>query len=227
LRLTNDLGQSGSAFLTNAVSLSNDASFSTAFSFQLTNPQGGGADGLVFVVQTLANNVGGGGGGIGYNGITDSVGVEFDTWNNGAGAGDPDASHIGVDLNGSLNSVATQSISPALDDGNVWNAWVDYNGVTDLIEVRVSQSPTRPDNADLSYTVDLVSVLGQTDAFVGFTSGTGAASNTHDILNWQFNGFFAPIGDGDFSVPTMSTLGLFLFAGLILLAAAARFRSFV
>jgi len=78
LRLTNDLGQSGSAFVTNAVSLSGDASFSTAFSFQFENQKGGGADGLVFVVQTLANDVGGGGGGIGYQGITNSVGVEFD-----------------------------------------------------------------------------------------------------------------------------------------------------
>lgn len=228
LRLTNATGQSGGAFLTNAVSLANDASFSTAFSFQITNPFNTGADGIVFVVQTVANNVGGGGGGIGYAGIANSVGVEFDTWDNGDGAGDPDASHIGIDLNGSVNSVVTQSISPALDDGNVWNAWVDYNGVTDLLEVRVSQSSARPAIADLEFTVDLVSVLTQTDAFIGFTSGTGSASNTHDILNWQFNGFFAPIGeDASIPLPAMTTIGLFLFAGMVLLVAVARFRGFV
>lgn len=39
---------------------------------------GCGADGLVFVVQTNSNKVGGGGG-IGYQGIPNSVGVELDT----------------------------------------------------------------------------------------------------------------------------------------------------
>lgn len=73
---------SGGAFLTNAISLANDASFGTAFSFQITNPFNTGAGGIVFVVQTVANNVGGGGG-IGYAGRANSVGVEFDTWDNG------------------------------------------------------------------------------------------------------------------------------------------------
>ncbi|MGB3429471.1 MAG: hypothetical protein WBA53_15000, partial [Burkholderiaceae bacterium] len=59
LRLTNDLGQSGSAFLTNAINLADQASFSTFFTFNISNPQGisdgdgQGADGIVFVVQTV------------------------------------------------------------------------------------------------------------------------------------------------------------------------------
>ena len=207
LRLTNDLSQSGSAFLTDPISLASDASFSTAFSFQITNPKNGGADGIVFVVQTVASNVGGSGGGIGYQGISNSVGVEFDTWDNDSGY-DPDASHIGIDLNGSVASVVTTSISPALDNGEVWYAWVDYDGSSDTLEVRVSQSPSRPASPDLMYTVDLVSVLGQTDAYVGFTSGTGGAANVHDILSWEFVPAYAPI-------PTLSewaalTLGLVL-----------------
>jgi uncharacterized repeat protein (TIGR01451 family) len=198
LRLTNNLGQSGSAFLTNTISLASDASFSTFFSFQISNPLGAsdgdgqGADGLVFVVQTVANNVGGGGGGIGYAGIANSVGIEFDTWDNGGA--DPDGNHVGINLNGSVSSVQAQSVTPRLNNGQVWFAWVDYNGVTDTLEVRVSETSTRPALPLMTEVVDLVAVLGQTDAFTGFTSGTGAAGNTHDILTWQFVGSFAPIG---------------------------------
>jgi cysteine-rich repeat protein len=198
LRLTNDFSQSGSAFLTNTFSLAADGSISTAFSFQMPNPQGvtdldgQGADGLVFVIQTQANNVGGGGGGIGYEGITPSVGIEFDTYQNS----EPDGNHVGIDFNGSIASVAAVPVTPRLNDGGVWYAWVDYDGVSDQLEVRLSQSPTRPAAALLAYTVDIPTLLGSTEAFLGFTAGTGGGSNTHEILTWQFVGAFAPCGDG-------------------------------
>ena len=102
LRLTPaNFGQSGSAFSTSTVSLASNASFSTYFQFRFTNPGGAcdglgcGADGLVFVVQTVGNNVGGAGGGIGYDGIPNSLGVEFDTWNNG-GIDNNSSNHIGI-----------------------------------------------------------------------------------------------------------------------------------
>jgi hypothetical protein len=89
LRLTNDYGQSGSAFLTNTISLSNNTSFNSYFQFQITNSDGlgdddgAGADGLVFIIQTIANNVvGSEGGGMGYAGINQSLGIEFDTYYN-------------------------------------------------------------------------------------------------------------------------------------------------
>jgi hypothetical protein len=232
LRLTNGLSQSGSAFTTNPVSLAGDASFSTFFCFQMTNPQGigdgdgQGADGIVFVVQTVASNVGGGGGGIGYNGIDDSLGVEFDTFFNGAT--DPDGNHVGIDFNGSLNSLVTASVTPRLNDGAVWCAWVDYNGVTDMLEVRVDQSSTRPDSAVLTFEVDLVSVLEQTDAFVGFTSGTGGGANDHDILNWQFSPNFDPIGGGEppelIPVPAAGIYGLALLVALLIALGANNIR---
>lgn len=83
LRLTNNYSQSGSAFLTSPFSLASNASFSSYFEFQFTNQGRGGADGIVFTVQTVSNTAGGGGGGIGYAGLAPSIGVEFDNWNNG------------------------------------------------------------------------------------------------------------------------------------------------
>ncbi|MFM6199294.1 MAG: Calx-beta domain-containing protein, partial [Dolichospermum sp.] len=211
LRLTDGLGQSGSAFLTNRISLENNASFSTAFQFQISNPQGiadndgQGADGLVFVVQTVANNTGGRGGGIGYSGINPSLGIEFDTYKNGS-IDDDSGNHVGININGNIDSVVLQPIPTRLNNGNIWTAWVDYNGVDSLLEVRLASTNQRPDNPLLSYSVDLISVLQTPNAYIGFTSGTGAASGYHDVLSWDFNTTYNPISSGKiaFSSPTYS-----------------------
>lgn len=208
LRLTNDFGQGGSAFLTTPIPLQNEqgfrASFSTAFQFQMTNPRGigdgdgQGADGLVFVVQTQASNVGGGGGGIGYDGIGRSVGVEFDTYNNGEPNG---GNHVGINLNGSLASVVSRAVTNRLNNGAVWHVWVDYNGDTKVLEVRLSETPIRPTEAYISLSVDLAAILEQPNAFIGFTSGTGAGVNDHDIRSFQFINAFDPIASlGDAGV---------------------------
>ena len=205
LRLTNDLTQGGSAFTTAPLSLAADASFSTFFTFQITDLQpcggGGGADGLVFVVQTLANDVGGSGGGIGYQGITNSVGIEFDTWDNGL-PGDADGNHVGIDLGGSTDSVVAAPVFPDFNDGNPWYAWIDYDGTIDRLEARVSQVPVRPAAPQVATTVDLPAVLGTTDAFVGFTSGTGCGGGDHDIRNWVLTNSFAPVGCGGTGILT-------------------------
>jgi len=199
LRVTPALtNRSGSVFSQTAVTLTSQVSFSTYFSFQISNSggiidtDGTGADGLVFAVQTVSNTAGGSGGGIGYQGLANSVGVEFDTWNNGGGFNDPDGNHVGININGGFNG-ATTSIGPRMNDGSIWYAWVDYNGLTDDLEVRLSQTSTRPAAATLTRNVDLVSVLGNTNAYVGFTSGTGSAYGNHDVLSWEFRDDYQPI----------------------------------
>lgn len=207
LRLTNSTGQSGSAFLTSTFSLASDASFSTFFSFQILNPvgigdsDGAGADGIVFTVQTVSNTAGGGGGGIGYAGISPSVGVELDTYNNGT-SDQNSGNHIGIDVNGSTTSVVLTPISGRFNDGAVWFAWVDYNGVTDVLEARVSNTAARPASPSVSTSVNLPVILGTTNAFVGFTSGTGAGGGTHEILSWNLVGAFAPVGQTPTPGPT-------------------------
>lgn len=220
LRVTpSTFSQGGSVFSTNTVSLASSASFSTYFQFRFTNPggacdgQGCGADGLAFVVQTLSNNVGGIGGGIGYAGIGNSLGIEFDTWNNGGIDGNS-SNHVGIDVNGDVNSLLRAEVTEAdMNNGAVWNAWIDYNGATNLLEVRLTQSLVRPSTAMLSLVRNIALDLGSTNAFVGFTSGTGAAFANHDVLNWQLEDNFRPIG-------TVAEPGSLALAGLAMLCVA-------
>lgn len=202
LRLTPaSQNQAGSAFTSNPLTLGPDGSFNTQFSFQITDSGGGGADGIAFVIHNDAaadTALGGTGGRLGYSGITPSLAVEFDTWYNFT-LGDPNANHVGTGINGAVGSgAAVQLAGPALDGGTVFYAWVDYDGVADMLEVRVASVNVRPAAPNLSQGgIGLVANLGGTTAYVGFTSATGSAYNNHAILSWHFSSaidLVVPIG---------------------------------
>ena len=189
-------GQAGSAFTSTPVAANG---FSTAFNFRLTNPGGitdaaslVGADGFTFTLQSVsANSLGASGGSLGYEGINHSVSVQFDTFQN---SGDPSSNFLALhstNNNGNSSTLATHSVAVAnFDNGNLWTAWVDYNGTT--LEVRVSNTGTRPTTADISQTINLTSssILNGSTAFAGFTAGTGSAYENQYIVNWAYSSTF-------------------------------------
>lgn len=191
LRLTPALGtKAGSAWWKNRVTLEDERSFSTYFSFEIHSSGGGhpgGADGIVFAVQTESSGAGSSGGGLGYENISNSLGIEFDTWHNSEYS-DPNANHIGLDLNGSVFSKETASLASVgtLDRGGVYHAWVDYDGPTGWLEVRVSASSTRPASPNLTHSINLEEVFGP-DVYVGFTAATGGSWSEHEITRFYFN----------------------------------------
>lgn len=203
LRLTDNYGQKSSAFLTTSVSLAYDASFSSFFQFRMTVGDGfaesgeaplKGADGIVFAMNTVNDYTGPTGESLGFRGMWFGAGVEFDTFNNG-GVIDSDGNHVGIDLNGSVDSVVSRSVSPLFNNGQVWNAWVDYDGGTDTLEVRLAtgSAADRPGEAFLSYVVDLYETSLQQDVYFGFTAATGSLRNHQDILRWEFATIPAPV----------------------------------
>ncbi|TNM39693.1 hypothetical protein FHP29_12565 [Nocardioides albidus] len=220
-------GQHGSVFTQSKVNLLDGASFSTQFDFRFSGQESevdghpSGADGLVFTVQNVDNVIGGSGGGIGYQGLAQSVGIEFDNWWNFQGYVEPPISeeegipppagvdptswigpeHVGIDLDGSIHSVVTALLPEGmvLDEPVVHHAWVDYDGGTKMLELRLSDGEERPADPLLSYQVDLPAVLGGSgapaqDAFLGFTSATGALFANHDVLSWTFSNCYRPVG---------------------------------
>ena len=80
---------------------------------------------------------------------------------------------MGIDLNGGMTSMATSNLPGRMNDGQPCYAWVDYQGVSKVLEVRFSRSNVRPAGATLSYPVDLPALLGTNPVWFGFTAGTG------------------------------------------------------
>lgn len=192
LRLTgSERGRGGSAFTTNALSLVNDSSFSASFTFKISNnlfggdSDGLGADGLAFVIQTTNANVGGTGGGLGYQGINNSVAVEFDTYNNGSWDGN-NGNHVGIGLNGNVNTTDNINEAVQFNNGELWNVLITFDGVAKLFDVSWSMDTVPTVGGSISKTLDIASILGSTDAFLGFTAGTGSYASTHEILSATF-----------------------------------------
>ena len=190
LRLTNSGNQTGSAFFARPLAIDENTSWATQFQFQLSGGSGG-ADGFTFMLQNDAealNSLGDGGGDLGYGsgentatGIARSLAIEFDTYQN---SWDINNNHISVLRDGNVNNALTTIAAPFdLNNGDVLNAWVEYDGNTNLLEVSLADTAIKPDAA-LSLNIDLASVLGS-QAFLGFSAGTGGLTNNHDIKSWE------------------------------------------
>lgn len=162
--------------------------FETAFAFQITGLVNTGADGLTFVIQNSAPDaLGTYGYGIGYDGMPNSLAVEFDTWQN---YWDPDANHISVNTGGTGPNSSDHSFSrgvtsaiPNLSDGAIHMAKIAYTPGSLRVYLDSFFTPV------LTVAVDLSTVLSLDSgkAWVGFTSSTGGAWENHDILLWDFS----------------------------------------
>lgn len=196
LRLTDDVSQVASAFLSSSIPLVSSEgaalSFNTHFQFQISNARGGsdtdgpGGDGLGFAIVTNPTSLGGVGGG--FININPSVVIEFDTWRS---PNEASGNHVGLNINGSAAtnvSCLTPSchVDTRFNNGSVWYVWIDYNGSSGMLEVRLSPSATRPVEAFLSRQLDLRAVLRQPRVYIGFVAGTGQAAQDHDIRFWSY-----------------------------------------
>jgi hypothetical protein len=196
IRLTRDIENvSGTALSRDLIFLSSDGSFSTYFTFRMTkkrNPGDGGGDGLAFILQTDLKSKQGVGANIGYSGAESSVAIEFDTFPN-TDLGEPEKHHIGVNLNGNPRSVATILSPFLLNDGRTYHVWAEYEGDDQVLEIRLADSPKRPDKPTLSLQLELSPILGGA-VHVGFTAATGSARQEHVIRSVYFQRQFVAGG---------------------------------
>lgn len=191
LRLTDDVGSAaGSAFYFQPITLKDKTSFETSFKFQIHGGQGEtGGSGFVFMLHSDSQQnkaIGGEGFELGYSNISQSVAVEFDTFES-TRISDPNDNHIGLDINGSVESQVANSPDIDLNSGDVLNAWIEYNGKNDRLKVFLSETSRKPKEAVLSTFVDISETVGD-QAYVGFSGAAGRSNqNIHDILKWEFS----------------------------------------
>jgi glucose/arabinose dehydrogenase len=192
LRLTNPASdERGAAWFTTAQRVS--TAWNADFQFQLAG--GPGADGFAFVIQNASTNeLGAGGCELAYHGIANSIAVEFDTYANSgcsvASVNDLGAPHVSVHTLGTAPNSVSESASigsttvvPPFSNGAVHTARISYIPGSLLIYIDDLSSPLLAVPLDLPATLSLAG----DQAWVGFTGATGGLSESHDILNFNFD----------------------------------------
>lgn len=145
-----------------------------------------GADGIVFVLQTKGNTaIGASGGGIGFEGFSPSLGVEFDDWQN-VDLGDPPSDHIAIFKNGSVNhnggSIVSKAVSAMVNSGNIEDGAnhlvrITWDPTSNLLEVWFDCIKRQRVIIDMVHSI----FNGEHQVFWGFTSATGGSNNTHIV----------------------------------------------
>jgi hypothetical protein len=187
LELTNGgTNQAGSAFTTNQV---NVVSFTTHFSFQLTNPN---AEGFAFVIQgNSPTALGQSGGGLGYGasstggtgGIPNCIALKFDLNNNQGEGGDSTGLYINGVAPTNRGSIDLSSTGINFHSGDLFNVGLTYEGTT--LRETITDVSTHATVTE-AYQINIPAIVGGGPAFVGFTGSTGSQTATQDILSWKY-----------------------------------------
>ena len=207
--MTTGFGQASSVFLKEQMAVDQSSpGFSTYFVMNVYKLNAGSGDGYVFIISANSNSLGQPGGGLGYGGINNSIGVEFDFYDNG---GEFIASS---DI--FLNGVMPITAGTRFDNGFVtkWNnasvntlvrsyhTWIEYDYTNSIFELRVGLSdnsdptvsrPTRPSTALIRKTSFNVPQISQF-FFAGFSAGTGGAAQMNGLKSWYFSNAYIPGG---------------------------------
>jgi glucose/arabinose dehydrogenase len=159
--------------------------FTSEFTFRLS----GGGEGFAFVIQRDAvDAIGGGGGGLGYSQIQNSIALEFDTFGNLL-TFDPSANHVSVNTNGAASNASSHSAS--LGATSAVTSMADDDTHTVRIEYTPGAFQVYVDDAvvTLQLDLDIASTLSLTDgtAWVGFTAATSGLTQSTDLISWTFD----------------------------------------
>ena len=180
LRITPAVGnKNGAAWSPNKVSV---GCFTTTFSFQLTTAV---ADGFCFVMQNQSPTaMGAVGMDMGYGGLTHSLCVKFDIYNN-SGEG---TNSTGVFTGGTRPTVPSIDFTPSginMRGGHAFNVVLSYDGTTLTWTVTDATDATK--TMTNSTVVNLPAVIGGSTAYVGFVGSTGGSLAQQDILTWVYS----------------------------------------
>ena len=171
----------GSVWNINKIDLNQPFDFNFTVNVGCNSSQWAGADGMVFGLQPLSTSIGSAGGQMGLGGVTPSMGVFIDTWQN-TNHSDPFNDHISINLNGDVIHTSSNNIAGPYDLGEIENCLyeplrVTWNPTTTVFNVYYNNLMV------LTYTGDIINNVFSGDPLVywGFTASTGGASNFHQF----------------------------------------------
>jgi gliding motility-associated-like protein len=169
--------QSGSVWNSNKINLNN--SFDFNFNVYLGCQDVNGADGMVFILQPISTSLGTTGEGMGFTGISPSIGIALDTWQN-LNLNDPAFDHISIQANGTVahggdlaGPVQASSGNDNIEDCQWHSFRISWNATTKWLRAYID-GVLRVETA-----IDLVPNIFNNDPNVywGFTGATGGANN--------------------------------------------------
>lgn len=213
----------GSVFTKNKIRLDEDLSFSTAFSYSNPHPNFTlGEGGFVFTLQAVDNTV--------YSpqlydkGIKPSISIAFiSDYYKGSGPGQSDsygyretaAVYYNGDYENRKEAYLTSDATNAPATYN--NVWIEYDGVTELLELRFSTDGLRPTASKLKIeNLNLAEVLMSADdglgiedvreLYAGFMGSMGNGKDKSEIESWYFKNDSVPINFESYSFVDLSNV---------------------
>jgi hypothetical protein len=187
-RLTSDnLTKVGSIW--NATKINLNESFEVILEVKLGCRDANGADGLVFGFQPVGTSVGRSGEGMGFGGVSPSLGFEMDTWSNPSQA-DPVFDHVAIIKNGIVNHSSSNNLAGPVPFGiDSTNQPINIEDCK-FHDFRITW---QADSQKLQIYLDCKSILSYKGnivrdifnnnplVFWGFTAATGGATNEHSV----------------------------------------------
>jgi hypothetical protein len=193
--VNNEQAQAGGFFTRNKINIGNSdqAGFSTYFEMLqsggrnlLSDGSSGFGDGFTFVLAKDNNVLGATGGAMGYGGITNSVAILFDTFDNG----NQPPMCVSLGMNGA------QGVCSYVGDFKeaTLRIWIDYSRNLKTLEVRINPTNSiRPVNPTIAFNNLELSNLGD-EFFAGFTSATGGAVQNTILNKWYLSNTYLSEG---------------------------------
>jgi serine/threonine protein kinase len=150
--------------------------FTTAFRFRVG--RGKATEGFTFCIQRAGPSRRGSGGGLGYQGIRNSLAVKFDLRNNSTGlvldgeaplrSGSLDLSGTGIDLH----------------SGRAYDVVLLATGST--LAMTITDAADRRRSFRTTFDVEVPFVVGAPAAYAGFTASSAAPGAVQEVLSWTW-----------------------------------------
>ncbi len=188
--ITQDLEfQAGGVWYDNPIDF--DTDFTIFYQNNFGSKDFDGADGMALVFKGNPNPViGNAGGGLGYEGISPSLVVEFDTYENGVGVGelgDPSWDHISIMRNGNPNHnngasnlsgpIQASATSLNIEDGVAHEVKIEWNATSKVLSVYFDCQLRLTLNQDVKNAI----FSGDDTVYFGFVGSTGGLTNLHQV----------------------------------------------